>query len=149
MSTARSGGYRAATLVAALLLALTGCGQHAATLDDLMHALTEAHSALGTSILALDQLDQGRTTRAAAQTALQDMSKQVSDAQHVIDPIKIGSDAEQADRDATSAALAGAATATLNARDALALHDRSVNRDQLMAADAAVTSLMVRLGESG
>ena len=85
----------------------------------------------------------------SAQTALEDMSKQVSDAQHVIDPIKIGSDAEQADRDATSAALAGAATATLNARDALALHDRSVNRDQLMAADAAVTSLLVRLRESG
>ena len=77
------------------------------------------------------------------------MSKQVSDAQHAIDPIKIGSDAEQADRDATSTALAGAATATLNARDALALHDRSVNRDQLMAADAAVTSLLVRLRESG
>ena len=149
MSTARGGGYRVATLVAGLLLVLTGCSQHAATLDDLTHALTEAHSALGASILALDQLDRGRSTRAVAQTALQDMSKQVSDAQHMIDPIKIGSDAEQVDRDATSTALAGAATATLNARDTLALHDRSVNRDQLMAADAAVTSLLVRLRESG
>ena len=140
MSTARSGGCRVATLIAGLLLALTGCSQHAATEDDLMQALTEAHSALGASVLALDQLDRGRTTRAAAQTALEDMSKQVSDAQHAIDPIKIGNDAEREDRDATSAALAGGAAATLNARDELALHDRSVSRDELIAADAVVTT---------
>ena len=41
------------------------------------------------------------------------MSKQVSDAQHAIDPIKIGSDAERADRDATSTALAASAAAML------------------------------------
>ena len=114
-----------------------------------MHALTEAHSALGASVLALDQLDQGRATRAVTKTALEDMSKQVSDAQHAIDPIKIGSDAERADRDATSTALAAGAAAVLSARDELALHDRSVSPDELIAADAAVTSLLDRLREGG
>ena len=111
--------------------------------------MTETHSALGTSVLALDQLDQGRSTRAATKTALEDMSKQVSDAQHAIDPIKIGSDAERVDRDATSAALAGSAAAILSARDELDLHQRAVNPDELIAADAAVTSLLDRLREGG
>jgi len=149
MSTAAGGRRRVATLIAVLLLALTGCSQHASTEDDLEHALTETHSALGTSVLALDQLDQGRTTRAATKTALEDMSKQVSDAQHAIDPIKVSSDAERADRDATSTVLAGSAAAMLNARDELDLHDRAVNPDELIAADAAVTSLLDRLREGG
>ena len=149
MSTAAGGRRRVATLIAVLLLALTGCSQHASTEDDLEHALTETHSALGTSVLALDQLDQGRTTRAATKTALEDMSKQVSDAQHTIDPIKVSSDAERADRDATSTALAVSAAAMLNARDELDLHDRAVNPAELIAADATVTSLLDRLQEGG
>jgi len=149
MSTAAGGRRLVATLIAVLLLALTGCSQHASTEDDLAHALTETHSALGTSVLALDQLDQGRTTRAATKTALEDMSRQVSDAQHAIDPIKVSSDAERADRDATSTVLAGRAAAMLNARDELDLHDRAVNPDELIAADAAVTSLLDRLREGG
>ena len=135
-------------LLAGLLLALSGCSQHAATADDLMHALTEAHSALGTSVLALDQLDRDETTRAATETALEDMSKQVSDAQHAIDPIKIGNDAERADRDATSTVLAAGAAALLGARDELALHDHSANRDELIAADAGITDLLDRLRET-
>ena len=149
MSTAAGGRRRVATLIAVLLLALTGCSQHASTEDDLEHALTETHSALGTSVLALDQLDQGRTTRAATKTALEDMSRQVSDAQHAIDPIKVSSDAERADRDATSTALAVSAAAMLNARDELDLHDRAVNPAELIAADATVTSLLDRLQEGG
>ena len=149
MRTAAGGGRRVATLIAVLLLALTGCSQHASTEDDLEHALTETHSALGTSVLALDQLDQGRTTRAATKTALEDMSRQVSDAQHAIDPIKVSSDAERADRDATSTALAVSAAAMLNARDELDLHDRAVNPAELIAADATVTSLLDRLQEGG
>jgi len=149
MRTAAGGGRRVATLIAVLLLALTGCSQHASTEDDLEHALTETHSALGTSVLALDQLDQGRTTQAATTTALEDMSKQVSDAQHAIDPIKVSSDAERADRDATSTALAVSAAAMLNARDELDLHDRAVNPAELIAADATVTSLLDRLQEGG
>jgi hypothetical protein len=134
-------------MLCGLLLALTGCSQHAATIDDLMHALADAHSALGSSMLALDQLDRGRTTRAVTETALEDMSKQVSDAQHAVDPIKIGSDAERADRDATTSALAAGAAALLGARDELALHDRSASRDELIAADTGITSLLDRLRE--
>ena len=149
MTTGRRGGHRVAAVLAGLLLAISGCSQHAATEDDLMHALTEAHSAIGASVLALDQLDQGRATRAVTQTALEDMSKQVSDAQHAIDPIKIGSDAERADRDATTSALAAGAAAVRGARDELALHDRSASRDDLIVADAGITSLLDRLREGG
>ena len=147
MSTGRRGGHRVAALLAGLLLVLSGCSQHAATEDDLIHALTEAHSALGASVLALDQLDQGRTTRAVTETALEDMSKQMSDAQHAVDPIKISSDGERADRDAAGTVLAAGSAAVLGARDELALHDRSVSPDELIAADVATTNLLNRLRE--
>jgi hypothetical protein len=147
MTTGRRSRHRLAAALAGLLLVISGCSQHAATEDDLMHALTEAHSALGASVLALDQLDQGRTTRAVTETALEDMSKQMSDAQHAVDPIKIGSAAERADRDATSSVLAAGAAALLGARDELALHDHSASRDDLIAADKGVTDLLDRLRE--
>ena len=148
MGTGRRGGHRVTLLLAGLLLlVLSGCSQHAATEDDLIHALTEAHSALGASVLALDQLDQGRATRAITETVLEDMSKQVSDAQHTIDPIKISSDAERTDRDATATVLAAGSAAVLEARDELALHDRSVSPDGLIAADVATTNLLNRLRE--
>lgn len=147
MTTGRRSRDRLAAALAGLLLVISGCSQHAATEDDLIHALTEAHSALGASVLALDQLDQGRTTRAVTGTALEDMSKQMSDAQHAVDPIKIGSDAERADRDATSSVLAAGAAALLGARDELALHDHSASRDDLIAADKGVTDLLDRLRE--
>jgi len=149
MTTGLRARHRVAAVLAGLLLAISGCSQHAATEDDLMHALTEAHSALGASVLALDQLDHGRATRAVTQTALEDMSKQVSAAQHALDPIEIGSDTERADRDAAAAVLTAGAAAVLGARDELALHDRSVSRDELIAADAGITSLLDRLREGG
>ena len=136
-------------MLAGLLFALSGCSQHAATEDDLIYALTEAHSALGASVLALDQLDQGRATRAVTETVLEDMSKQMSDAQHAIDPIEISNEVERGDRDATSAALAAGVAVLLDARDELALHDRSVGRDRLIAADARITGLLDRLRGGG
>ena len=46
-------------------------------------------------------------------------------------------------------ALAAGAAAVLGARDELALHDRSASRDELIAADAAITNLLDRLREGG
>lgn len=148
MSKGRRGAQRVVVLLAGLVFALSGCSQHAATADDLEHALTEAHSALATSVLAIDQLNHEETTRAAAATALEDMSKQLSDAQHAIDPIKIGNDAERADRDAANSVLAAGAAALLGARDELAIHERAANRNGMIAADAAITDLLDRLREA-
>jgi hypothetical protein len=50
---------RAAGLVLSLGL-ICGCSQQSAATDDLIHALSEAHSAIASSILAIELYDQQR-----------------------------------------------------------------------------------------
>ena len=52
---------RAAGLALSLCL-LSGCSQQAAATDDLIQALTESHSALASSVLALQLYQQQRFT---------------------------------------------------------------------------------------
>jgi hypothetical protein len=54
----------AAGLVLSLGL-ICGCSQQSAATDDLIHALSEAHSAIASSVLAIGLYDQQRITRAA------------------------------------------------------------------------------------
>ena len=58
-----------------LLSLICGCSQQAAATDDLIHALTDAHSAIASSILGVNLYDQHRSTRAATETLLDDMAK--------------------------------------------------------------------------
>ena len=106
-------------IVLAVLLLGGGCSQQAQARDDLVHALAEAHSALGSASLALDLLAESRITRAAAETAVDDMSQQISDAHHQLEPIRVDSDAQQADRDAAVQAVAAGFAALLLVRDEL------------------------------
>jgi hypothetical protein len=50
---------RAAGLILSLGL-ICGCSQQSAATDDLIHALSEAHSAIASSILAIELYDQQR-----------------------------------------------------------------------------------------
>ena len=60
------------------LALLCGCRQQAAAKDDLIYALTEAHSAIASSLLAIELYDQQRSTQAVTETLLGDMAKQAS-----------------------------------------------------------------------
>jgi hypothetical protein len=106
-------------LALAVLISLAGCSQRAATQDDLDHALVDSHSALVTARIAIDTLHRGRTTSAAAQTAVEDMGQQIADAARALEPVKIGSGHDQTDRDLARAAIDAGEAALLTARDEL------------------------------
>jgi hypothetical protein len=137
-------------IVLVVLLVGGGCSQQAQARDDLVHALAEAHSALGSTSLALDLLAESRITRAAAETAVDDMSQQISDAQHQLEPIRVDSDAQQADRDAAVRAVAAGFEALLLTRDQLRQGQSTTDaRSALAQADQEVAALSTRLQAGG
>ena len=137
-------------IVLVVLLVGGGCSQQAQARDDLVHALAEAHSALGSASLALDLLAESRLTEAAAETAVDDMSQQIGDAQSSLEPISVEDDAQQADRDATVQAVTSGLTALLLLRDQLRQgQDTGGARSAIAAADRTITDLSARLRASG
>ena len=56
------------------LVLLCGCSQQSAATDDLIHALNDAHSAIASSLLAIELYDEQRSTRAVTETVLGDMA---------------------------------------------------------------------------
>ena len=140
----------ATVIVLAGLLLGGGCSQQAATRDDMIHALTESHSALASATQALDLLAESRLTEAAAETAVDDMSQQIGDAQSSLEPISVEDDAQQADRDATVQAVTSGLTALLLLRDQLRQsQDTAGARSAIAAADRTITDLSARLRASG
>ena len=137
-------------MVALLAVLLGGCSQQARVRDDLGHALTEAHSALGSATLALDLLTESPITSAAAETTVDDMTQQVSDAQSQLEPIAIESDAQQAERDATVEAVADGFAALLRLRDQLQQgQDTTDARSAVAQADREIAALSARLQAGG
>jgi hypothetical protein len=100
---------RAAGL-AVLLCLLSGCSQQAAA-TDVIQALTESHSALASSVLAIQLYQQQRFTRAATETVLGDMAGQITDAERALEPVKINSPQSESDRDAALAAMSSSSVA--------------------------------------
>jgi hypothetical protein len=136
-------------ILVALLLA-GGCSQQAQLKDDLVHALSESHSALGSAALTLDLLAKARITRAAAETAMDDMSQQVGDAQSQLEPLSVDDDAQQADRDATVQAVGSGLAALLLVRDQLQQsQDTTEARSAIAQADREITALSTRLQAGG
>jgi CO dehydrogenase/acetyl-CoA synthase delta subunit len=99
---------------------LAGCSQRASTRDDLAHTLVESHSALVSGRVAIETLHAHRTTSAAAETAVQDMARQIADAARALEPVTIGGSGDQSDRDLTLTAVDAGEAALLTARDQLA-----------------------------
>ena len=137
---------RAVVAAVLLLISLIGCSQRASTRDDLRHALTAAHSAISSCLAALDTYQRGRSTRAATETVLDDMSAEIADAQRQLETVSIGADADRIERDMTAAVLDAGATAVLDARDGLQLHDTTGTRAALQAAGADINRLLQQLG---
>jgi hypothetical protein len=137
-------------LVLAALLLGGGCSQQAEVRNDLVHALSESHSALGSAALSLDLLAKSRITRAAAETAVDDMSQQIGDAQSQLEPISVDDDAQQADRDATVQAVDTGLAALLLVRDQLRQDQDTTNaRSMIAEADRNITALSTRLQAGG
>ncbi|HEY5788527.1 MAG TPA: hypothetical protein VIT65_27520 [Microlunatus sp.] len=70
-----------ASLLVTMVALTAGCGSSSSDTEDLTLSLRETRTAVRSVELALDLLDQGRTTRAAAQVTAGDMVDQIGLAQ--------------------------------------------------------------------
>ena len=138
----RSG--RVAGLIISLGL-LCGCSQQAAATEDLIRALSDAHSAIASSILAIELYDQQRTTRAVTETLLGDMAEQMVDAERALEPVSIASEQTQADRDAALAAVQAGVAAVLTSRDQLEQQGAVDNTADLESAGQQVDAILSEL----
>jgi hypothetical protein len=135
---------RAAGLILSLGL-ICGCSRQSAATEDLMHALSEAHSAIDSSILAIELYDQQRSTRAVTETLLEDMAEQVVDAERALEPVTIDSEHTQSVRDAALAAIHTGGAALLTSRDQLQQRGAVDNTADLEAAGHQVDSVLGQL----
>jgi PBP1b-binding outer membrane lipoprotein LpoB len=129
-------------LLCAVLLA--GCSQQSSATDDLIHALTETHSAVASSILAIDLYDQQRSTRAVTDTVLGDMAKQAVDAESALESVSVDSAQLQSDRDAALAAIQSGVAALFTSRDNFSQHG-AVDTADLKSADQQVNDVLNQL----
>jgi hypothetical protein len=135
---------RAVGLILCLGL-LCGCSQQAAATEDLIKALSDAHSVIASSILAIELYDQERSTRAVTETVLGDMAEQIVDAESALESVKIDSDQSQSDRDAALTAVHAGVTAVLASRDELKMHGAVQNTAELESAARQVDSVLTDL----
>jgi len=125
---------------------LCGCGnsQQAAT-EDLIKVLSDAHSAIASSILAIELYEQERSTSAVTETVLGDMAEQIVDAERALEPVKIDSEQTQSDRDAALAAVHAGVAAVLTCRDELQTHGAVESTEQLESAARQVDDVLTDL----
>ncbi len=135
---------RAAGLILSLGL-ICGCSQQSAATEDLIHALSEAHSAIDSSILAIELYEQQRSTRAVTETLLEDMAEQIVDAERALEPVTIDSEHTQSVRDAALAAIHTGGAALLTSRDQLQQRGAVDNTADLEAAGHQVDSVLGQL----
>jgi hypothetical protein len=124
---------------------LCGCSQQAAATEDLIRALSDAHSAIASSILAIELYNQQRTTRAVTETLLGDMAEQMVDAERALEPVSIASEQTQADRDAALAAVQAGVAAVLTSRDQLEQQGAVDNTADLESAGQQVDAILSQL----
>jgi hypothetical protein len=135
---------RVAGLVASLVL-LCGCSQQSSATDDLIHALTETHSAIASSILAIELYGQQRSTRAVTETVLGDMAKQAADAESALEPVSVDSEQIQSDRDAALAAIHAGVAALLTSRDDFSQNGSTGDTAALKSASQQVDDVLSEL----
>jgi hypothetical protein len=139
---------RVSTRVVGLVLSLGllgGCSQEAAATDDLIHALNEAHSAIASSILASELYVQRRSTRAVTETLLGDMAEQIVDAERTLEPVSVGSEQIQSDRDAALTAIHAGVAALLTSRDELKQRGTIENTADLESAGHQIDGVLNEL----
>jgi len=127
------------------LILLCGCSQQSSATDDLIHALTETHSAIASSILAIDLYDQQRSTRAVTETVLGDMAKQAADAESALEPVSVESEQIKSDRDAALAAIHAGVAALLTSRDDFSQNGSTGDTAALKSASQQVDDVLSEL----
>jgi soluble cytochrome b562 len=127
------------------LILLCGCSQQSSATDDLIHALTETHSAIASSILAIDLYDQQRSTRAVTETVLGDMAKQAADAESALEPVSVESEQIKSDRDAALAAIHAGVAALLTSRDDFSQNGSAGDTAALRSASQQVDDVLSEL----
>jgi hypothetical protein len=127
------------------LVLLSGCSQQSAATDDLIHALTETHSAIASSILAVELYGQQRSTQAVTETVLGDMAKQAADAERALESVSVATEQIKSDRDAALAAIHAGVTALLASRDELEQRGAAANTAGLESAAQQVDALLSEL----
>ena len=135
---------RVSGLIFSLVL-LCGCSQQSSAHDDLLHALNETHSAIASSILAIQLYDQQRSTRAVTETVLGDMAKQAVDGESALEPVSVDSEQIKSDRDAALAAIHAGVAALLSSRDELEHQSAVPNTAGLESAGQQVDALLNQL----
>ena len=123
---------------------LAGCSHQSSATDDLIHALTETHSAVASSILAIELYDQQRSTRAVTDTVLGDMAKQAVEAEGALESVSVDSAQLQSDRDAALAAIQSGVAALFTSRDNFSQHG-AVDTADLKSADQQVNEVLNQL----
>jgi hypothetical protein len=111
----------------------------------LIHALSDAHSAIASSILAIELYYQQPTTQAVTETLLGDMAEQMVDAERALEPVSIASEQTQADRDAALAAVQAGVAAVLTSRDQLEQQGAVDNTADLESAGQQVDAVLSQL----
>ena len=134
-----------ATGLILLLGLICGCSQESTATEDLIHALSEAHSAIASSVLGIELYDQQRSTRAVTETLLEDMAKQIVDAERALETVTIGSEQSQSERDDALAAIHTGAAALLTSRDQLQQRGAVDNTADLEAAGHQIDSVLGQL----
>jgi hypothetical protein len=142
----RVSGWAAGLILSIALLC--GCSQKAAATEDLIQALSEAHSAIASSILGIELYDQQRSTQAVTETLLGDMAEQIVDAERALEPVGIDSQQTEADRDAALAAVHAGVAAVLTSRDQLEQHGAVDSTADLESAGREVDGLLDELRRS-
>jgi hypothetical protein len=127
------------------LILLCGCSQQSSATDDLIHALTETHSAIASSILAFGLYDQQRSTRALTETVLGDMAKQAADAESALEPVSVESEQIKSDRDAALAAIHAGVAALLTSRDDFSQNGSTGDTAALKSASQQVDDVLSEL----
>jgi hypothetical protein len=124
---------------------LCGCSQQSSATDDLISALTETHSAIASSILAIELYDQQRSTRAVTETVLGDMAKQAADAESALEPVSVESDQIKSDRDEALAAIHAGVAALLTSRDDFSQNGSTGDTAALKSASQQVDDVLSEL----
>jgi hypothetical protein len=130
------------------LILLCGCSQQSSATDDLIHALTETHSAIASSILAIELYGQQRSTRAVTETVLGDMAKQAADAESALEPVNVDSEQIKSDRDAALAAIHAGVAALLTSRDDFSQNGSTGDTAALKSASQQVDDVLSELRAS-
>jgi hypothetical protein len=113
--------------------------------DDLIHALIDAQSAIASSILGISLYHQHRSTRAATETLLDDMARQIADAERSLETVRVANEKTPLERDAALAAIHDGTAALLTSRDQFEQRGAVGNMADLESATHQVDDLLDQL----